>query len=214
MPLTRRRFHQLLIGAVAALLVAPGALAELVEGRDWRAITPPQQPEEPGKIEVLEFFSYGCPHCGTLNPLIKQWAAQLPADVTFRRIPVSFGRAAWANLARSFYALEYSGQLDKVDQALFDAIGNQRARLFTEDAMVDWLSAKDVDTDEFSKLFNGFAVETRLARGETLSTRYQVDAVPLIIVGGRYAVVGEGAQGYEDLLRIADELIAKVREEG
>jgi thiol:disulfide interchange protein DsbA len=213
MSMTRRRFHQCLLGAIAASVVAPSALADdLVEGRDWRAVNPAQPTDEPGKIEVLEFFSYGCPHCGKLNPLIQEWKPTLPEDVAFQRVPVTFGRAAWANLARAFYALEYSGQLDLVDQALFDAIGHQRKQLFTKDAMMDWLQTRELDTTEFSKQFDGFAVETRLARGHMLAERYQVNSVPLIIVAGRYAVLGEGGKSYADLLRIADGLIVKARE--
>jgi thiol:disulfide interchange protein DsbA len=214
MTMTRRRFNQCLLGAVAASVVAPGAFADLVEGRDWRAIVPAQPVEEPDKIEVLEFFSYGCPHCGKLNPLIEEWKPTLAEDVRFQRVPVTFGRAAWANLARAFYALEYSGQLEQVDQDLFDAVGGQRAQLFTKEAMVDWLAKKGLDTTEFSKLFDGFAVETRLARGQTLAARYQVNSVPLIIVNGRYAVLSEGGKSYADLLRVTDGLIVKAREAG
>jgi thiol:disulfide interchange protein DsbA len=106
MPLTRRRFNLLLLGALGTALRPAVAGADLMEGRDWRPLARPQPPSEPGKIEVLEFFSYGCPHCAHLNPLIKPWGAALPADLSFRRVPVTFGRAAWANLARLFFALE------------------------------------------------------------------------------------------------------------
>lgn len=213
MSLTRRRFHQLLLGALAVGLAPQARATALVEGRDFGLIVPAQPPEEAGRIEVLEFFSYGCPHCGQLNPLIKAWAAGLPADVRFQRVPVSFGRAAWASLARLYFALEYSGDLARLDQAVFDAIG-QRTRLFTERDILAWLADRDVDTDAFAKLFNGFAVETRLGRADTLSERFRITAVPTITVGGRYVVLAEAARSYADLLAIADALIDKARTAG
>jgi thiol:disulfide interchange protein DsbA len=215
MSLNRRRFNHLLLGALAsaagASLLPLGAAANLVEGRDWRPLELPQPPSDPGKIEVLEFFSYGCPHCAHLNPFIKPWAAALPPDVSFKRIPVSFGRAAWANLARLFFALELTGDLDRLDQAVFDAVTEQRKGLYTDKAIFDWVKGQGVDLDAFKEAFNGFTAETQLKRSDVLVQRYRVDAVPQITVAGRYMVVGDGVKDYRDLLAIADQLIAKTR---
>ncbi|MCG6896694.1 MAG: thiol:disulfide interchange protein DsbA/DsbL [Thiocapsa sp.] len=212
MSLTRRRFTQGLVSALAVgMIPLRPAAANLIEGRDWRPISPHQPRTNPDKIDVIEFFSYGCPHCMDLNPSIKGWAADLPDDVSFRRIPVSFGRAAWANLARLYFALDYSGDLDRLDQAVFEALHRDRARLYTEKAIFDWLADKGVDTDAFASLFNSFAVETQLKRGEALVERYRVDAVPMITVDGRYVVVGREAKGFPELLAIADDVILMAR---
>ena len=211
MPLTRRRFHRVLLGSLGAALVPTLASADLLEGRDWRPLTPPKPGAVPGKIEVLEFFSYGCPHCAHLNPFIKPWAAALPPDVSFKRIPVTFGRAAWANLARLFFALELTGDLDRLDQAVFDAVTEQRKGLYTDKAIFDWVKEQGVASDAFKDAFNGFTAETQLKRSEVLVQRYRVDAVPRITVAGRYVVVGDGMKSYDDLLAIADQLIAKAR---
>lgn len=212
MSLTRRRFTQGLVGALAAgIIPLRHASANLVEGRDWRPISPQQPRTNPDKIDVIEFFSYGCPHCMDLNPSIKAWAAGLPEDVSFRRIPVSFGRSAWANLARLFFALEYSGDLERLDQAVFEALHQGRVRLYTEKAIFDWLEDKGVDTEAFASLFHSFAVETQLKRGEALVERYRVDAVPMITVDGRYVVVGREAKGFPELLAIADDVILMAR---
>lgn len=215
MAFTRRRFSQTMIGAlgVAMLPLRPVLAADLVEGRDWRAVSPPQPSAAPDKIEVLEFFSYGCPHCMDLNPVIKPWASKLPEDVTFRQVPVTFGRAAWANLARLFYALEYSGDLDRLNQEVFEALHNDRTKLFTEKDVFAWVASKGVDVATFEPLFNSFAVETQIKRGDTLVERYRVDAVPMIAVGGRYVVVGQEAKGFPDMLAIADKLILMAREQ-
>ncbi|MGQ9831172.1 MAG: thiol:disulfide interchange protein DsbA/DsbL [Thermochromatium sp.] len=214
MPLTRRDFNQLLFGSftLAALPMATGA--ELVEGQDWRAIMPPQPGDVPGKIEVLEFFSYGCPHCGSLNPLLKQWATTLPEDVVLKRVPVTFGRQAWANLARLFYALESLNALERLDQAVFTALHEQRVKLYTEQAILDWLADKAIDIQHFKDAFHSFDVQTKLGRADYLAERYQIDAVPTIAVAGRYAVLGKKAKGFSDLLTIADQLIDRARQEG
>lgn len=214
MPLTRRHFNQLLFGSFTLAALPMAALAELVEGEDWRAITPPQPGDAPGKIEVLEFFSYGCPHCGSLNPLLKQWEATLPEDVVLRRVPVTFGRQAWANLARLFYALESLDALDRLDQAVFTALHEQRAKLYTEPAILDWLANKEIDIQRFKDAFNSFDVQTKLGRADYLAGRYQIDSVPTLAVAGRYAVLGQKAKGLPDLLAIADQLIDRARNEG
>ena len=149
MPLTRRRFNHLLLGTLGVALRPAAAGEDLVEGRDWRPLVRSQPPSEPGKIEVLEFFSYGCPHCAHLNPLVKPWAASLPAGLSFRRVPVTFGRAAWANLARLFYALELTGDLERLDQAVFAAVSEQRKNLFTEAAILAWVQGQGVAGDSF-----------------------------------------------------------------
>ena len=211
MPLSRRRFNRVLLTALGASLVPIAALAELVEGRDWRAIMPPQPSAVPGKIEVLEFFSYGCPHCGQLNPLIKPWTERLPEDVVFRRIPVTFGRAAWGNLARLYFALEQTGNLARLDQAVFDAIASKRENLFTDEGIFTWAKGQGVALDDFKAAFNGFTAESELKRSDSLVQRYKVESVPTIAVGGRYVVTGSGAKGYADLLTIADGLIEMAR---
>ncbi|MBK1719702.1 thiol:disulfide interchange protein DsbA/DsbL [Thiocystis violacea] len=212
MILSRRHFSQILLGVITASVVPP-TLANLVEGQDWRSISPPQPSDTPNKIEVLEFFSYGCPHCSTLNPLIKSWEPRLAEDVVLRRVPVTFGRQAWANLARLYYALESTGDLSRLDQDVFDALHEQRAKLYTEPAIIEWLSGRDVDTKAFTDAFNSFDVQTKVGRSDYLVGRYQIDAVPTIAVAGRYVVLGNRAKGLPGLLEIADQLIEQVRNE-
>ncbi len=216
MSLNRRRFNRLLLGALAsaggASLIPSRATANLVEGRDWRPLEVPQPPTDPSTIEVLEFFSYGCPHCAHLNPFVKPWSAALPPGVSFKRIPVSFGRAAWANLARLYFALELTGDLDRLDQAVFDAVTEQRKGLYTDEAIFDWVKGQGVDLDAFKEAFSGFTAETQLKRCDVLVQRYRVDAVPRITVAGRFVVVGDGMKNYGDLLAIADQLIARARQ--
>lgn len=214
MPLTRRHFNQLLFGSFTLAVLPMATQAELVEGEDWRAITPPQPGDAPGKIEVLEFFSYGCPHCASLNPLIKQWETTLAEDVALRRLPVTFGRQAWANLARLFYTLQSLGELERLDQEVFTALHNRREKLYTESEIEKWLSDKGIDAQRFKDAFNSFDIQTKLGRADYLAERYQIDAVPTLAVAGRYAVLGQKAASLPDLLAIADQLIDRARNEG
>jgi thiol:disulfide interchange protein DsbA len=212
--MNRRLFNTYLLGTLGtALLPAAGAL-ELQEGRDWRPLSPPQPDADPARVEVLEFFSYGCPHCAEINPHIVSWAGNLPADVDFQRVPVTFGRAAWKALARLYYALYYDDALQRLDQVVFDAVTKQRANLYTERAILSWVADQGLDPEGFAKVLNSFAVETALARATDLAARLRVDAVPRIIVDGRYVVVGDAARDYKGLLDIADGLIAKARQTG
>lgn len=204
----RRQFYRLLIAALAASALPARAVAP-----DWLPITPAQLGDSPGKIEVLEFFSWGCPHCRDFNPLVQRWAQALPKDVAFKRVPVSFGRAAWANLARMFYALEGIGELQRLDAAVFAAIQDSRVNLYTEAAVLAWVRQQGVDARRFGEAFTSFSTETRVARAEQLSRAYKVDSVPLLTVAGRYKVVGQAARGQSGLLAVADELIARVRQE-
>ncbi|MEA3638838.1 MAG: thiol:disulfide interchange protein DsbA/DsbL [Lamprobacter sp.] len=206
-----RRFSLCLLAVVVLLNLPVIASAALVEGRDWKALSATTPSSEGDEIEVLEFFSYGCPHCGDINPLIKQWTETLPSDVRFERVPVTFGRAAWESLARLYFALDFAGELERLDQAVFEAVINQRTNLYTEKTVLNWIAKQDVERETFAKFYNSFAVEAALAKANTLAARFRVDSVPMIIVDGRYVVLGEGAKTKADLLKIADALIEKAR---
>lgn len=212
-PLSRRSFIRSLLTPLILSVLPPAARAELEEGQDWRLINPPQPPEIPGRIEVLEFFSYGCPHCATLNPLLKQWQTTLPSDVRLQRVPVTFGRQTWANLARLFYTLEVMGELERLDQQVFTALHEQRLRLYQEPALTEWIGSQGVDAARFKEIFGSFDIHAKVGRGDYLAERYQVDAVPTLTVAGRYAVLGRRARGMADLLAIADQLIERARQE-
>jgi protein dithiol oxidoreductase (disulfide-forming) len=213
MQMTRRRFHACLLSVLGAAFLPEAGATDLVEGRDWRALSPPQPSTSKERIEVLEFFSYGCPHCADLNPLIETWTKELAPDVAFQRVPVTFGRAAWETLARLYFALQFEGALERLDQAVFDAVTRQRVNLYTDKAVLAWIEGQGLDREGFSRLLQSFEVETAFARAKDLAKRFGVDAVPMIVVDGRYVVVGTAARRQEDLLVIADGLIEKARME-
>lgn len=218
MNLTRRAFNSyLLAGLAGAVLPVHSRVvkaAPLVEGRDYERIVPPQTGASPGRIEVLEFFSYGCPHCKDFHPLVMAWAARLPQDVSFERIPVTFGRATWTNLARLYYGLEATGDLTRLDDAVFRAIHEERLNLFTPTAIMAWIKREGVDEKRFKAAFDSFGVGARIARSDQMVRNYRVRSVPQLTVAGRYMVTGREARGLSDLLPIADALIDMSRRAG
>lgn len=205
---SRRRFGGLMLASVAA-----AALPVRAADPEWLPVVPPQATDSPGKIEVLEFFSYGCNHCREFNPMVTAWAARQSKDVVFKKAPVSFGRAAWENLGRLYFALEATGQLERLDNAVFEAIHARKINLFTEDAALGWVRSQGVDAARLKDAWSGFSTETRMSRAEQLSRNYKVDSVPLLVIGGRYKVIGRAGMGYEGKLAVADELIARMRKE-
>jgi protein dithiol oxidoreductase (disulfide-forming) len=211
MLLTRRDFNRYLLAGLAGVALPTSAAAAALEGRDYESIQPGQPGSTPGKIEVLEFFSYACPHCKDFHPLVMAWAAKLPADVSFKRVPVTFGRAAWANLARLYYSLEATGDLARLDDAVFRALQEQRVNLYTETNILDWVRTQRVDARRFAEAFKSFGVSTQVQRSDRLVKDYQVAGVPLLTVDGRYKVIGKAARSLADFLPIADQLIQSAR---
>lgn len=209
MQLTRRKF----VGGIfagTALLTASGSLFAQVAGRDFTPLSPVQPTDDAAKIEVLEFFSYGCPHCADFNPLLSAWAAKLPADVYLKKVPVSFGRAAWANIARVYYALELLGETKRLDADIFRAIHGERVNLFEERAATDWLVAHGVDRKKFSDAFASFGVSSKLRRGDQMAQAYRITGVPTLAVDGKFMVSGAD---FQEQLAVADKLIARARAE-
>lgn len=210
MSLTRRRFNQTLLGGLG-LLVLPAAWAELVEGRDWRMLADAPAGTPEGKIEILKFFSYGCPFCSQMNRAMHSWEEGLPDDVAFRRVPVSFNRAAWSSLSRLYFALEATGEVARLHQEAFDAV--QRRELTTDRSIIDWAEKNGVDKESFSQAFNASHTSSMVARSDRLQAQFDIRSVPTLVVDGRYVVVGEGAATYKDLMDIADALVEKARQE-
>jgi protein dithiol oxidoreductase (disulfide-forming) len=199
--------------AFLALLLSSAALplsAAITQGRDYTVLPTPQRPDTPGKIEVIEFFSYGCPHCYELEPLIASWKKSLPPDTVFKRVAVGFGRPMWENLGRAYYAFSDLNVLPKVDLAIFDAVHRQRLPLQDEKSIAAWAGKQGVDPAKFSTAFKSFSVSTRMTQSERMVEAYQVAGVPSIVVGGKYLANG---RSYEEMLSIASELVAKARAE-
>lgn len=164
----------------------------------------------PGKIEVVELFWYGCPHCYAFEPTINPWAEKLPADVNFVRIPAMFG-GIWNVHGQLFITLEAMGVEHKVHNAVFEAIQKQGKRLTKPEDMADFVATQGVDKDKFLATFNSFAIKGQIEAAKKLAVAYGVQGVPTMIVNGKYRFDLGTTGGPEATLNVADQLIAKER---
>lgn len=209
MKFARRNFVSTVFALGAALSVAAPAFAQ-VAGKDYTPVSPSQPTEDAGKIEVLEFFSYGCPHCNDFNPLLTAWVAKQSGDVVVKKVPVTFGRAAWANVAKLYYTLEVTGDAARLEADVFKAIHSERVNLFDEKAMTEWVVKKGVDAKKFGETFNSFGVMSKVKRADQMAQAYKVQGVPALAVEGKALV---GGHDFNEALAITDKLIAKARTE-
>jgi thiol:disulfide interchange protein DsbA len=177
------------------------------EGKDYKAIEP--QPTSTGdKVEVLEFFWYGCPHCYHFEPYISKWVNKKPANVEFTRIPTVF-RPEWKVHARTYYALQELGLVEKMHSKIFDAIHKDRKRLNTLEEVTDFLATQGVDKKLFTEAYNSFLVDANMRKAVKRQTDYQIDGVPTVVINGKYVTSGSMAGNYDRLLEIMDYLVAK-----
>ncbi len=197
--------------AIGALALPPVFAADPVEGRNYTRLQMPQPTEANGKVEVIEFFWYGCSHCGKLEPLLKSWVKQLPADVTFRKVPAILNES-WAPGARLYYTLEAMNLLDRLNDAVFDAMLNQRINLGNESILLDWVAKKGVDRKAFADTYKSFTVETKVRKAAEMTQEYGFGGVPALVVGGKYSP-GPELSSYGQMLQVTDFLIAKNRAE-
>lgn len=191
--------------AVLLCMLAAPAYAQ-VENQDYKTLHPADPPAATEKVEVIEFFSYACPHCFAMQPHIEKWVAELPKDVTFTRVPVSFGRREWGQLSRAHYALEATGDLARLEDALFEGIHKDHRPLFDEDNLAAWAGEHGVDASKFRAAFESPGVTARTMRAEQLSRLYTINSVPSVVVDGKYLALGKT---HEEMLQIARQLVDK-----
>ena len=200
-----------MLALCAALALVPLTVHAQQEGTDYRALVPAQPTSVgAGKIEVTEFFSYACPHCNDFYPLLSAWMAKQGKDVVLRRVPLGFERPPWVALQRAFYALQASGDLNKLDGPLWNAIHAQHRQLYNEQSIADWVGANGGDSDKFASAFSSFGVNTAIEQADKMGEDYAVDGVPTVAVDGRYVALGNEQP---EILVNADKLIKKVRAE-
>lgn len=185
---------------------------ELKEGKDFVTLPQAQPTETKGKIEVTEFFWYGCPHCYEFEPTLHAWRKTLPADVVFRRVPADFGR--WTGGARLYYTLQALGLEERLHGELFDAIHRDRLNFNNQAAVADWMAKKGVDRKKFDDAYRSFSVQTNVSRAQQLTRSHGLDGVPAVIIGGKYLTNNVMAGGFEPLPAIMNELIARARAAG
>ncbi len=177
-------------------------------GVDYEVLSHPVKTQTGDKVEVLEFFWYGCPHCFKFEPTLSAWVKKLPSNVKFIRIPAPLN-PKWMVHTKTYYALEMMGKGEQYHEALFNAIHIDRKRLFTKDKIADFLASKGVDKKLFLDTMNSFGVEMRARKAAQLSREYNLHGVPMLAVNGKYIVTGEKAGSFKNMVDIASYLIKK-----
>lgn len=200
-----------LAGLAMALLATTAGAADLQEGRDFRPLAKPQPVETGKKIEVIEFFSFSCPHCKDMEPVLTPWIKKLPADVQLRRIPAQFS-PIWTGTAKIWYTLEAMNE-ERLVPGVFNAIHGQNLRLDQDKAFFDWAATQGLDRKKVEDMYNSFTVNGKVARAKTLVQAYNVQSVPNFVVDGKYTTDTGQAKRHEDIPPLLDKLIEKSRAE-
>jgi protein dithiol oxidoreductase (disulfide-forming) len=212
----RREFAQWASGAavVGGAAWAPLAQAQNSKpkaGTDYQVLDPRAAVEAPaGKVEIVEFFWYNCPHCNAFEPQLQAWAQKLPKDWVLRRVPVAF-QDSFAPQQRLYYALEAMGLVEKLHTKVFAAIHAEKKNLSGADAIVEWVSQQGVDKAQFVQQYNSFSVATKITKATQLQNAYKVEGVPALGVAGRFYTDGSMAGNMQRALQVVEALATDVR---
>lgn len=194
----------LLLACCLSGLYAPAQAIEA--GMDYLDLGSARPTEAKGKIEVMEFFWYGCPHCYRLEPELKAWAKKLPKDVVLRRIPATLN-ANWEPMTRAYYALEAIGLTDKLHAKVFDAIHANGLDLNKPEAFIDWAAKQGADRAKLAQAYNSFSVNTKVMHSRQVAQEYKLTGVPAFVVNGRYVTSAYMTGSNPALFEALDSLI-------
>lgn len=190
-----------------SLFFAGAATANPVEGKDFATVPLPQATAA-GKIEVTEFFWYGCPHCFTLDPKLEAWVSKLPKDVQFKRVPAVLA-AHWQPMAKSFYALEATGV--DLHAKMFSAMHVENINLSDEQTFLQWVGKQGADSRKIGEAYRSFGVNSKLQAARQLNVNYGLTSVPTLVIAGKYRTSPSMAGSAEQMFQVADHLIDQVR---
>lgn len=204
------RLFGIILGLVftSAIQAQESSLPDVEKGEGFVNIVPPQPTQETDKVEVIEFFWYGCPHCYSFEPFLKDWAKNFPANVLLIRQPAIFD-SSWEPGARAYFVAEALGVTDQVHDAIFDAIQKERKPLDTEEQLAEFFAEHGVDRQDFHQAYNSFIVTTRLRQAESKPADYGVTGVPAIVINGKYRSNGTLAKTFPGLISVMNALIKK-----
>lgn len=214
----RREFSLSAASAVAAsalaLPVATPALAQarqFKEGKDYRKLDKPVAPEAPaGKVDVIEFFWYACPHCNAFEPTLEAWIKSAPKDLAIRRVPVAFN-ASFVPLQKMYFTLEGMGKVADLHAKVFRAIHVEKVKLAKDDEIMAWIATQGVDVAKFKEIYNSFTVSNQVRRASQLQDAYGVEGVPSMGVAGRFYTDGTMAGSMPVVLQVVEQLVGVAR---
>lgn len=176
------------------------------ESVGYETISPAQPTHDPAKVEVIEFFWYGCPHCYDFEPLLNKWKENLPKNVEFIRQPAAFNET-WAKHAKAYYTAEALGVVDKIHADFFDAVQKKGEELQTEDQLAKFFAAHGVKEADFHEAYNSFPVDAKMRQAPAMAARYGITGVPAIVINGKYKTNGKLAGSHEKMIEVTNKLI-------
>ena len=185
---------------------------KIEEGFDYRILPIPQPVETKGKVEVIEFFWYGCPHCYDFEPELSAWVKRQPKDVVFRRVPVAF-RDDFMPHSQLFYALDSMGKGDALNEKVMYAMHKENKRLLTEPEIADWVASQGIDRNTFLATYRSFAVVSKARAAKQLAEAYRIDGVPTIVMQGKYVTSPSIAGSKAKAITVMDYLEEKIRKD-
>ncbi|MBX3665656.1 MAG: thiol:disulfide interchange protein DsbA/DsbL [Burkholderiales bacterium] len=200
-----------------ACLLGPGFFASASAQQPVRAdidyrVIKPQPVATAGRIEVVDFFWYGCPHCNNLQPALERWIGRKPADVVIRRIPAIL-RDSWAPHARIYYTLEALGEAERLHQRVYHGYHVEELHMSKPDVMSAWAARNGIDRDRWEQAYNSPEVQRKVEEAAKLTRAYQISGTPSLVVNGRYLTSGNMAESLNGMVAIVDGLVQKVRSE-
>jgi thiol:disulfide interchange protein DsbA len=208
--LTKRLFTALVFLSLCGLASAQAQKIE--EGFDYRILPIAQPLETKGKVEVIEFFWYGCPHCYDFEPELSSWVKRQPKDVAFRRVPVAF-REDFMPHSQLFYALEAMGKGDALNEKVMYAMHKENKRLLTENEIADWVASQGIDRNTFLATYRSFAVTSKARAAKQMAEAYRIDGVPTIVMQGKYVTSPSIAGSKAKAIAVMDYLEEKIRKD-
>ncbi|MGB5606853.1 MAG: thiol:disulfide interchange protein DsbA/DsbL [Gammaproteobacteria bacterium] len=183
------------------------------EGTEYVRLATPQPTSTEDRIEVVELFWYGCPHCFHLEPYLEKWLKNKPDDVEFVRIPAVLG-ASWELLTKAYYVAELLGVLDKTHTALFKVLHVKRQKIKDEAALQAFFAEQGVSKEDFTRTFNSFAVAVKLNNSRLMTKRYALTGVPTLVVNGKFSSSSSRAGGNAQIIEVVDYLVTLERAAG
>ncbi len=204
------------VAALALALALPAAHAQAPAlpqlSRDYVRLDPPRPVTSGDKIEVIEFFYYGCPVCYELEPTLARWSFNAPSSVSLRRVP-ALASDSWENFAKLFYALEKLGQLQRLHWPIYDNFHFDGIKLNEEPAMLDWISRNGVDRQKFTDTYRSPEIAAKLVAAREMTQSYDIKGVPSIVIDGKYVTSARLAGGTRELMKLVDQLVEQARKE-
>lgn len=208
--ISKRFFTLLVLLSLAGFASAQGQKIE--EGFDYRILPIAQPVETKGKVEVIEFFWYGCPHCFDFETELSAWVKRQPKDVVFRRVPVAF-RDDFMPHSQLFYALEAMGKGDAFNEKVMYAMHKENKRLLTENEIADWVASQGIDRNTFLATYRSFAVISKARAAKQMAEAYRIDGVPTIVMQGKYVTSPSIAGSKAKAIVVMDFLVEKIRKD-